>query len=345
MTYTIKELADLFGITTNKARFYEKKGLIKPKREDNDYRFYTEEDVLKIQTILMYRSLGMPIEHIKKIMLEDENSYIERFHHLWKLTNDELQRLSSIKSTLEKIMDEIYETDQQVMNNKIMSFIQEDQKIFDIKSGWEDKWNFDNWAKTYDQSIDHFKGQDGIYQSYDDLLDEVTKIASEDMTSDHLVLDIGVGTGNLTQRLLKKNLSVVGVDQSRNMLCEVKRKLPQLKVRLGDFMNLPFSDQSFDRIATTYAFHHLEDHEKEIALKEMSRVIKSNGKIVIGDMMFESTNERQRLMSLMTEEEVEEVNDEYYSNIEHLKEAGERIGLSLKYYPIDKICWVVVLEK
>lgn len=347
MNYTINELANLFGITTNKARFYEKKGLVQPKRNpSNDYRMYSEDDVLKMQTILMYRSIGMPINQIQSLLSEEnQSSYVDHFNHLWELTIKELQRIKSIKKTLEKVMDELYVSDINHIQGNIINHIQNDQKIFSIQSDWKDEWNFDNWAETYDRSIDAVKGKEGIYLSYDKLLELVTDKTSEEAHEGDLVLDIGIGTGNLTEKLLSKKLNVMGVDQSRNMLCAVKKKMPQLKVRLGDFMNLPFENNTFERIATTYAFHHLKDHEKVIALEEMLRVLKVNGRIVIGDMMFESDRERTRLMSLMTENEIEEVNDEYYSNIEHLKTTVESFGCTLKSTQVDKICWVVEIIK
>ena len=73
------------------------------------------------------------------------------------------------------------------------------------------------------------------------------------------------------------------------MLYIARKKHPNLKLRLGEFLKLPFDRGSFDRIVTTYAFHHLTDIEKEFALKEMLRVLKCHGEIIIGDMMFQIT--------------------------------------------------------
>jgi DNA-binding transcriptional MerR regulator len=50
--YSIKEVAELFNITTNKIRFYEKKGLITAARDEkNNYRYYTEKDLIKLQYV------------------------------------------------------------------------------------------------------------------------------------------------------------------------------------------------------------------------------------------------------------------------------------------------------
>ncbi|BES64765.1 hypothetical protein SANA_12040 [Gottschalkiaceae bacterium SANA] len=347
MPHTIKTLADLFQVTTNKIRFYEKKGLLKPIRDpNNDYRLYEETDVLCLQRILLYRALGLSIDQIKTILTSDtDKSPLDQFNQLWELTNHEIHRLTGIRNTLEQVLDTLYESTAETQSEQISQLIQNNQTSYQIRTQWKDQWNFNDWAAHYDDTINRMKDQDGIYQSYDNLLDTVASHCPLNQTSPPLLLDIGIGTGNLSKRLLDKGARVIGVDQSREMLAIAKRKLPQLKVRLGDFMNLPFDNGTFQVIASTYAFHHLKKQEKEIALDEMIRVLKPHGSIVIGDMMFESNAEKKRLMATMTQEQINEVNDEFYSVIVHLSEFTTAKGLTLTKLQIDDICWVVKIEK
>lgn len=65
----IKQAEKTSGIQKRNIRFYEKVGLISPKRdENNDYRDYSEEDIQKLKMIRMLRMVDMPIEQIKEIM-------------------------------------------------------------------------------------------------------------------------------------------------------------------------------------------------------------------------------------------------------------------------------------
>lgn len=65
----IKEAEEETGITRQNIRFYEKKGLIRPKRnQENDYRQYSEEDIQKLKTIKMLRKLDFPVEDIREVM-------------------------------------------------------------------------------------------------------------------------------------------------------------------------------------------------------------------------------------------------------------------------------------
>lgn len=61
----IGEIAEKTGLNISNIRFYERKGLLSPGREeDSKYRDYTEEDVIRIKQILLYRKMGISIETI-----------------------------------------------------------------------------------------------------------------------------------------------------------------------------------------------------------------------------------------------------------------------------------------
>jgi DNA-binding transcriptional MerR regulator len=66
---TIKQISKIAGITPRTLHYYDEIGLLKPSRVgDNGYRYYGEEALLRLQQILFYRELDLPLEKIKKIM-------------------------------------------------------------------------------------------------------------------------------------------------------------------------------------------------------------------------------------------------------------------------------------
>lgn len=68
----IKEAENLSGISGQNIRYYEKQGLISPKRNRiNSYREYGEEDIRILKTIRMLRMLDMPIDQIRLILKGD----------------------------------------------------------------------------------------------------------------------------------------------------------------------------------------------------------------------------------------------------------------------------------
>ncbi|MDO5391085.1 MAG: MerR family transcriptional regulator [Eubacteriales bacterium] len=89
----IGEIAKLTGLNISNIRFYERKGLLCPNREDDSkYRDYTEEDVLRVKEILLYRKMGISIETIyllisgqanqKDVLLRQQNILQDEIRNL-----------------------------------------------------------------------------------------------------------------------------------------------------------------------------------------------------------------------------------------------------------------------
>ena len=69
MGYKIKELAELSGVSARTLRYYDQIGLLIPLRQaENGYRLYGEQQVDRLQQILFYRQLGMPLEEIRRTL-------------------------------------------------------------------------------------------------------------------------------------------------------------------------------------------------------------------------------------------------------------------------------------
>src|SRR5512136_1368037 len=67
--FTVKQLSRMAGITPRTLHHYDEIGLLKPSRIGaNGYRYYGEEALLRLQQILLYRELDMPLDNIKEIM-------------------------------------------------------------------------------------------------------------------------------------------------------------------------------------------------------------------------------------------------------------------------------------
>ncbi len=67
--FTVNQLAKMAGVTPRTLHHYDDIGLLKPSRVgDNGYRYYGEEALLRLQQILFYRELDLPLEDIRKIM-------------------------------------------------------------------------------------------------------------------------------------------------------------------------------------------------------------------------------------------------------------------------------------
>ena len=99
------------------------------------------------------------------------------------------------------------------------------------------------------------------------------------------ILDIATGTGKQAFAFAKKGCDVIGVDLSEAMLkvASKKNRWGNLRFEVADATNLPFEDNSFDVSCVSFALHDMPLTIREKALKEMVRVTKKEGMIVIVD--------------------------------------------------------------
>src|SRR5919205_3031690 len=90
-------------------------------------------------------------------------------------------------------------------------------------------------------------------------------------------LDVACGTGFLTQHLPG---TVVGLDQSESMLAIARDRLPQATFVQGDAPELPFPEDSFERLFTSFFYGHLEEDDRLAFLGQARRVA---GELVVVD--------------------------------------------------------------
>jgi len=107
--------------------------------------------------------------------------------------------------------------------------------------------------------------------------------------ANHRVLDLACGTGTLT--ILIKNTQpqaeVVGIDGDAKILEIAKTKAKEYGVEIGFdegmSFDLPYEDESFDRVVSSLFFHHLTRENKLKTLGEVKRVLKPQGEFHIAD--------------------------------------------------------------
>jgi len=106
------------------------------------------------------------------------------------------------------------------------------------------------------------------------------------------ILDIATGTGKQAFAFAKKGYEIIGVDLSEAMLkvANKKNKYGNVKFEVGDATNLPFEENSFDISCMSFALHDMPLTIREKALKEMVRVTKTGGMIVIVDYALPKEN-------------------------------------------------------
>jgi ubiquinone/menaquinone biosynthesis C-methylase UbiE len=151
-------------------------------------------------------------------------------------------------------------------------------------------------------------GQELIYQA--------------NIESGHSVLDIGCGTGSLLVKLKSQHAAVqaVGLDPDSKALQRARKKLTRARVSVqldhGFADELPYDERSFDRVFSSFMFHHLDEPERERTSREVLRVLKPGGSFhlldfvadpakdgfwdrLIGSHALMKTNTTERLLQLI----------------------------------------------
>lgn len=209
-----------------------------------------------------------------------------------------------------------------------------------------DRWGFDQWAKSYDKDVyDTTRPDQFTFKDYDRVLDRVVAYCDLPGNSYSRVLDIGIGTGNMAGRFLAAGMAVTGLEPSAGMSEICRQKFPDITVMPGHFLDIPLPSQSFDIIASAYAFHHLTPEEKERAVREMKRVLKPGGRIVIADLMFRNPAERsttERAMKAAGQHEiVAEYADEYPGYFDSIESSFTASGFTFRGEQLTEAVWII----
>ena len=129
------------------------------------------------------------------------------------------------------------------------------------------------------------------------------------------ILDIACGGGNLSLKIAEKGCEVYGIDRSEKVINGAKRLAEREKIacefEIGSAEDLPYADRYFDKVICSSSLEHFKDDIR--ALKEMHRVLKPNGKVVLTTDSFN------------------------YPISEELKEKHREIAYVVNYYTAEKL--------
>ena len=181
-----------------------------------------------------------------------------------------------------------------------------------------DNKGFDVWAEEYDTSV-KLSNEDNTYPfaGYNEIIYKIyKKVISK---SNATVLDIGFGTGTLSQKFYQYGCDIYGQDFSLKMIELASNRMPNASLYQGDFTKgvvEQLKQRLYDFIIATYSIHHLKRDEKVKFLHELLSLLNKNGMILIGDVMFETQKELEKCREELLDKWD---NDEFYCVVSDLK--------------------------
>ncbi|HEX9838993.1 MAG TPA: MerR family transcriptional regulator [Anaerolineales bacterium] len=106
--FTVKQLSKLAGVTPRTLHHYDSIGLLKPSCVgDNGYRYYGEDALLRLQQILFYRELDIPLDDIKKIMAESRFDVLGALQSHKDALNKQVARLNRLLHTVDNTINHL----------------------------------------------------------------------------------------------------------------------------------------------------------------------------------------------------------------------------------------------
>lgn len=155
-------------------------------------------------------------------------------------------------------------------------------------------------------------GFDFLTPFYDTLMkvampEEMLKNAlleDSDIRPGQKVLDFGCGTATLTIKGKQKypEAAFVGLDVDENILRIARKKISQkglnISIDIYDGFNLPYENNTFDRVISSFVFHHLSTDRKKEILNQMRRILTPYGKVYILDFGQPQTRIAKGIMRL-----------------------------------------------
>lgn len=203
---------------------------------------------------------------------------------------------------------------------------------------------FDEWASTYDETVN---GSDieykEVFSGYEEILELVTKGATGN------VLEFGVGTGNLTEKLLKAGHKVYGIEPSKGMREIAAKRFPQVEIVDGDFIDFPKPNDTIHSIVSSYAFHHLTDEEKAKAISVYRDFLPVHGRVVFADTVYAGEFSKRRMMAEAEKKQylnlLHDLQTEYYTTIDALSAMFYENGFTVKFSQCNPFVWLIQAEK
>jgi ubiquinone/menaquinone biosynthesis C-methylase UbiE/DNA-binding MarR family transcriptional regulator len=248
------------------------------------FKSMADETRLRILNLLIHHELnvneivtimGMGQSRISRHLkiLTDSGLLKSRRDGLWVFYS--ASKENSFWEVLEQLIP-VFKLDERLTND-----LTRWQKLLD--EGFKEKVNFFNsiasdWSSIKEEII-------GSLELNNEIGNRINK---SDITA-----DIGCGTGELLPALSKQSKTVIGVDQSPNMLKQARLnlegKIQNVELRLGEIEHLPMRDEEADTVIVNMVLHHVVSPGD--AIFEAARVLKKGGNLIIADLKSHNNEE------------------------------------------------------
>lgn len=177
MQYTVKELAELAGVSTRTLRYYDTIGLLPATRADrnNEERRYDHDAVLRLQQILFYRTLDFRLEDIRALLDDPDYDVLQALRGQRELLQQRRGRLDALLRTIDNTLSHL-EGGTTMKDDELFEGFDNSQYEEEARQRWgaeivdesTRRWN----ARSQDEQKRIVADQQNIFATILDALDE-----------------------------------------------------------------------------------------------------------------------------------------------------------------------------
>jgi len=138
--YSVKELAQLAGITIRTLHHYDRISLLKPsRRAESNYRYYEEKELLRLQQILFYKELNFSLSQIKDVLDDPNFDLIQALQFHKEKMQAEAKRFQQLLNTIDKTIEKIKNKNTMITDKELYEGFPKD-KVEDYRQEVIQRW-------------------------------------------------------------------------------------------------------------------------------------------------------------------------------------------------------------
>ena len=205
---------------------------------------------------------------------------------------------------------------------------------------------YDMIAKDYDQIVeDDVLNCSFPYSGHKEMQDIILGyIYDNKHLSKPKILDVGIGTASLYEKLIPDSFDLTGIDISKKMLEISKLKFPDAKLFSHDILKgIPkeIQNQKFDYIVVDYVIKHFDIDTAVSLIDKLSEYLAPFGKIFVGDIMF--LEETRKRLYLHDHTDLLSYNYHFHTYNDFVCKASDLLNIS--YMELNTYTGILIIEK
>lgn len=274
--YSSGQFARMANVTIRTIRYYDKENLLSPSFvNEHGARFYTDEDLVRLQQILLFKYLGFSLGEIREMMLDnlDPHLLLNSLDIQLKLVRDRMEQMQLVEQAIHDTADTIRQ-EKQVDWHQMMELIHLTNMEKSLKNQYLDASNITSRIRLHELYSHNTQGW------FPWLFEQCS------MQPGFHVLEIGCGDGTFwtaNKEKLPDPISITLTDLSEGMLRDARRNLSDMdkdifSFYVADAHHLPFDGEQFDLVIANHVLFYLEHFQD--ACKEICRVLKKGGILI-----------------------------------------------------------------